>query len=344
MKFFDANRQAWRRFILVVCAFLICLMPLFWQFFQDARSPKPFAISTEEIATVTEPIQPIPLAISLDPDKVNLGKKLFEDARLSQDNRVSCLSCHNLNLGGVDRHIRSIGINGNLTDVNTPTIFNAFFNFYLNWNGKFENLTNHLNALITNPKVMGVEWEALIEKLKGVSEYREAFDRIYPDGLTSTNIQDAIVVFEMSLYTPNSRFDRFLRGDKQALTKSEKEGYKLFKNYGCISCHQGINVGGNMFQRFGVIGDYFADRGNITKADLGRFNVTKDEADRYVFRVPSLRNVELTPPYFHDGSVETLEKAIAIMTRYQLGRPLSKEQIDLIVEFLRTLTVEYRGN
>jgi cytochrome c peroxidase len=144
--------------------------------------------------------------------------------------------------------------------------------------------------------------------------------------------------------TPNSRFDRFLQGDKQALTKSEQEGYKLFKNYGCISCHQGINVGGNMFQRFGVMGNYFADWGNITQADLGRFNVTKEPTDRYVFRVPSLRNVELTPPYFHDGSAETIEKAIAIMTKYQLGRPLSKEKIDLIAQFLRTLTGEYRGN
>ncbi|MGL5806493.1 MAG: cytochrome-c peroxidase, partial [Xenococcaceae cyanobacterium] len=234
------------------------------------------------------------------------------------------------------------GINGNLTDINTPTIFNALFNFRLNWDGEFENLTNHLNALMTNPTVMGVEWEALIEKLGRVPEYVRAFGKLYADGLTQANIKDALVVYEKSLYTPNSRFDRFLRGDKTALTKTEQEGYKLFKSYGCVSCHQGINVGGNMFQRFGVMGDYFLDRGKITPADWGRFNVTKNEEDRYVFRVPSLRNVELTAPYFHDGSAETLEKAIAIMTRYQLGRPLLREQIDLIAQFLRTLNGEYQ--
>jgi cytochrome c peroxidase len=353
MRFFGVNRRAWRRFLLVFFAFLVCSIPIFWQFFQDSRlalplqfaqSSKSSAISTEEIVPVTEPIQPIPLTIAFDPNKVSLGKQLFEDARLSEDNRISCVSCHNLNLGGVDRRVRSIGINGNLTDVNTPTIFNASFNFRFNWNGKFENLTDHLNTLMTNPKVMGVKWDTLMEKLQKDAEYMKVFDRIYPDGLTPTNIKDAIVVYEQSLYTPNSRFDRFLRGDKQVLTQSEKEGYKLFKNYGCISCHQGVNVGGNMFQRFGIIGDYFAERGNITRADLGRFNVTKEETDRYVFRVPSLRNVELTPPYFHDGSAATLEKAIAVMVEYQLGRPLSGEKIDLIAQFLRTLTVKYGGN
>jgi cytochrome c peroxidase len=350
MKFFGSNQQAWRRFILIISAVLIGLIPIFWQFFRDypsilsprfAQSQQPTVISKEEINSRTEPIQPIPVKISLDPNKVSLGKVLFEDPRLSEDNRISCVSCHDLKLGGVDRRVRSVGINGNLTDVNTPTVFNVSFNFRFNWNGKFENLTDHLNTLMTNPKVMGVKWETLIEKLKEDSEYMKIFDRLYLDGLTPANIKDAIVLYEKSLYTPNSRFDRFLRGDKQALTTSEKEGYKLFKNYGCISCHQGINVGGNMFQRFGVMGDYFADRGNITQADLGRFNVTKDEADRYVFRVPSLRNVELTPPYFHDGSADTLEKATAIMMRYQLGRPLSREKIDPIVQFLHTLTGEY---
>jgi cytochrome c peroxidase len=351
MKFFGSHRRAWQRSIVIISAVLVCLMPIFWQFFQDSRLTlssrfdrlqKPNVISKEEINPTTEPIQPIPLKISLDENKVSLGKILFEDTRLSEDNKISCVSCHNLQLGGVDRRVRSVGVHGNLTYVNTSTVFNALFNFRLNWNGMSDDLTDHLDRLMTIPKDMGVEWKTLIDKLQGISQYRKAFDRIYPDGLTADNIKDAIVAYEMSLYTPNSPFDRFLRGDKQALTTSEKEGYKLFKNYGCISCHQGINVGGNMFQRFGVMGDYFAERGNITQADLGRFNVTKDETDRYVFRVPSLRNVELTPPYFHDGSAETLEKATAIMMRYQLGRPLSKEQIDLIVEFLRTLTGEYQ--
>jgi cytochrome c peroxidase len=161
--------------------------------------------------------------------------------------------------------------------------------------------------------------------------------------LTAANIKDALVAYELSLNTPNARFDRFLRGDKQALTPSEQKGYQLFKTSGCISCHQGMNLGGNMFQPFGVIGNYITDRGQITKADLGRFNTTKNEVDRYVFRVPSLRNVALTPPYFHDGSAQTLPQAIAKMTKYQLGRSLPTEQIELIVQFLGTLTGEYRG-
>jgi cytochrome c peroxidase len=175
------------------------------------------------------------------------------------------------------------------------------------------------------------------------NSFLNTFERIYSDGLTQFNIKDAIIAYELSLTTPNARFDRFLRGDKKALTASEKEGYQLFKGYGCISCHQGMNVGGNLFQPFGIIGNYFTDRGKVTHADLGRFNVTQDEADRHVFRVPSLRNVALTPPYFHDGSAQTLEKAIAVMVKYQLGRPLEQEQIERIAQFLRTLTGEYRG-
>jgi cytochrome c peroxidase len=345
MNLFSAYRRVWQWLIpivLFVLSLSFLLIFLGQRFQIPERSKQPIARASTEATQVEEPIQPIPLAIALDAGKVNLGEKLFQDVRLSKDNRVSCLSCHSFNKGGADGRVRSIGINANLTDINTPTIFNVLFNFRFNWDGEFENLTNHLNALMTNPIVMGVEWEALIEKLGRVPEYARAFGKLYPDGLNQANIKDALVAYEKSLYTPNSRFDRFLRGDKTALTKSEQEGYKLFKSYGCVSCHQGINVGGNMFQRFGVMGDYFADRGKITRADWGRFNVTNNEEDRYVFRVPSLRNIELTAPYFHDGSAETLEKAIAIMTRYQLGRPLLREQIDLIAQFLRTLNGEYQ--
>lgn len=342
MKLFSAYRRVWQWLIPIALVFLSFLLIVLGQRFQiSERSKLPIAQQTE-VTQIEEAIQPIPITVALDRDKVSLGEKLFQDVRLSKDNRVSCLSCHSFSMGGADGRVRSIGINGNLTDINTPTIFNALFNFRLNWDGEFENLTNHLNALMTNPTVMGVEWKALIEKLGRVPEYVRAFDKLYPDRLSQTNIKDALVAYEKSLYTPNSRFDRFLRGDKTALTKTEQEGYKLFKSYGCVSCHQGINVGGNMFQRFGVMGDYFLDRGKITRADWGRFNVTNNQEDRYVFRVPSLRNVELTAPYFHDGSAETLEKAIVIMTKYQLGRPLSGEQINLIAQFLRTLNGEYQ--
>lgn len=161
---------------------------------------------------------------------------------------------------------------------------------------------------------------------------------VYENGVTEDTIIDAIVAYESSLITPNAPFDRYLRGDQNALLPKAQEGYRLFKAYGCVSCHQGVNVGGNIFQKFGVLGDYFADRGNITEADYGRHNVTGQEADRFVFRVPSLRNVAETPPYFHDGSAETLEKAISVMVKYQLGRPIPAEDVQRIAEFLRSQT------
>ena len=342
MKLLDFNRpiQRWISFLALFLGAILLL--LLWQQF-TAILPTVTMPQRIEIAQTDEPIQAIPQQIEVDPAKVTLGEKLFQDVRLSTDNQKSCLSCHSFSLGGTDRRSRSIGINGALTEVNTPTIFNARFNFRLNWNGKYTNLTEHLDALMNNPKVMGVQWPQAIRTLQQVPEYARSFDRIYPDGVTPTNIKDALVAYELSLNTPNSRFDLFLRGDKQALTKTEQEGYRLFKANGCISCHQGVNVGGNMFQPFGIIGDYLADRGKITTADLGRFNVTKNAADRHVFRVPSLRNVAVTAPYFHDGSAKTLEEAVGKMTKYQLGRTIPTEQIESIVQFLRTLTGEYQG-
>lgn len=294
-------------------------------------------------ASVKEPIKPIPLEIKLNQKKVALGKKLFHDPSLSGDGKISCASCHNLRMGGVDRKRLSEGVNGQLTDVNTLTVFNSGFNFRLNWNGAYKNLYEHLEEPLVGSTVMGSSWPQILGVIQNFPDYVRDFSLIYADGVTRDNVKDAIATFEMSLITPNAPFDRFLLGDSNAITEEEKQGYQIFKDYGCISCHQGVNVGGNIFQKFGVLGDYFGDRGNFTQADLGRFNVTGDESDRYVFRVPSLRNVELTPPYFHDGSAETIEDAIDAMAKYQLGRPLSPEQINPIVQFLNTLTGEYLG-
>jgi cytochrome c peroxidase len=342
MKLLNFNRpiQRWISFLALFLGAMLLL--LLWQHF-TAIQPAVITPQRVEIAQTNEPIQAIPQQIEVDRPKVTLGEQLFQDVRLSTNNQKSCLSCHSFSLGGTDRRSHSIGINGALTEVNTPTIFNTRFNFRLNWNGKFTNLSNHLDALMSNPKIMGVRWPEAIRSLQQVPEYTRSFDRIYPDGVTATNIKDALVAYELSLTTPNSRFDRFLQGDKQALTKAEKEGYRLFKANGCVSCHQGVNIGGNMFQPFGIIGDYLADRGKLTPADLGRFNVTQNDADRHVFRVPSLRNVAVTAPYFHDGSAQTLEEAIGKMTKYQLGRTLPTEQIESIAQFLSTLTGEYRG-
>jgi cytochrome c peroxidase len=255
MRLLSAIRRTRRQIYILALIFFASLLILLWQPFSSFQPSYLRKTKPVEVAQTDESIQPIPQEISIDPPKVALGEKLFQDVRLSQTNKISCLSCHSFSLGGADRHSHSVGINGATTEVNTPTVFNARFNFRLNWNGKFTNLSNHLDALMTNSQVMGIQWPAAIQSLQQVPEYVQSFNQIYPDGLTQFNIKDAIVAYELSLNTPNARFDRFLQGDKKALTASEKEGYQLFKDYGCISCHQGVNIGGNLFQPFGVIGN-----------------------------------------------------------------------------------------
>ena len=186
---------------------------------------------------------------------------------------------------------------------------------------------------------MGSNWESIIAKLKSDREYTKRFSSVYADGITPDNVRNALATFERSLVTPNSKFDRFLRGERAAISNLEKDGYRRFKSLGCVACHQGVNVGGYMFQSMGVMGNYFKDRKTpVTEADLGRFAVTKREHDKHVFRVPSLRNVELTAPYFHDGSAATLEDAVKTMAKYQLGKDISTEETRAIVAFLKTLT------
>jgi len=289
------------------------------------------------------PIYPLPNQIILPPNKVALGERLFHDSRLSRDDSISCATCHDLATGGVDNLPFSIGIDGQKGDINTPTVFNSHFNFKQGWAGRAATLKEQVALPIHNPKEMDSNWQHVISKLEKDNYYFKTFNRLYTDGIQEHNIQDALAIFESSLITPDSPFDRYLNGDENALNEPEKKGYHLFNSYGCISCHQGINIGGNMFQKFGVFGDYFADRGNITKADLGRFNVTGREMDRHRFKIPSLRNVALTAPYFHDGSAATLKEAVKIMIRYQLGRDIPKEEIELIIDFLGTLTGKYKG-
>jgi cytochrome c peroxidase len=196
---------------------------------------------------------------------------------------------------------------------------------------------------MTNPAVMASSWDIAAKHLQDKAPYPERFHAVFKDGLTAANVRTALLEYERSLVTPNAPFDRFLRGDQGAISADAKRGYALFKTFGCASCHQGKAVGGNMLQRVGVMRDYFADRGSVKPPDYGHFNLTKLERDRFVFRVPSLRNVALTAPYFHDGTAPTLESAITAMARYQLGRELEPGDVALLVEFLRTLTGEYRG-
>ncbi len=344
MKATQIGKQVIKQFYFIPIILLVVVAVVYLQ--PDRmmqQSPMPPGEEAAKIIAVSEPIQPIPLRVELDAKKVQLGEKLFHETRLSQNNTISCATCHNLNAGGADRLPRSFGLNGTVASVNTPTVFNSALNFKQNWDGRFETLADQSEGAIKNVKDLGSDWPEVVGKLKQDPEYVKLFGQVYAEGITDYSIKDAIATFERSLLTPNSRFDKFLRGDRSALTEAEKEGYRIFKAYGCVSCHQGVNLGGNLFQKFGVLGDYFRDRGNITEADFGRFNVTGDERDRFVFKVPTLRNITLTPPYFHDGSAETLQQAIEVMAKYQLGRRLSPEQIDLIIKFLNTLTGEYQG-
>jgi len=337
-----------RRVYLVGLVLLAILLALVWQQVQAPRLVAPGVEEVEPLASVEEPIQPLPVALAVEPDKFALGQRLFAETRLSGDGQVSCLSCHSLQTGGADHRPFSIGVNGAIGPVNAPTIFNVAYNFRFNWNGRYDSLTTHTDALVQNPVAMGSRWPDVVQILAADPTYRQAFTQVYGNAtpknpVTKDRIIYAIVNYESALITPNAAFDRDLRGEQKALSPRQQEGYQRFKAYGCVSCHQGINVGGNMFQKFGVLGDYLADRGNITEADYGRFNVTQLEADRFVFRVPSLRNVAATPPYFHDGSAATLEQAIAIMVKYQLGRPIPAIDVELLAEFLRSLTGEHDG-
>ena len=291
-------------------------------------------------AGLDEPIQPLPLTLKQDPARAAIGRRLFSDARLSGNGRVSCASCHDLSKGGADGRDRSLGLHGGLTEVNTPTVLNAALNFKQFWNGRADTLEAQIDQVIRNPVEMGSSWQAVVKTVAEDRGYGASFAVAYKDGVTKANIQNAIATFERTLLTPNSRFDKFLRGDTNDLSAVEKIGYARFKQFGCVACHQGVTVGGNMFQKFGVMGNYFEQRGSPSPADLGRYLVTRNDRDKYVFKVPSLRNVALTAPYFHDGSAKTLEAAVDVMFKYQLGRAGSEEDKASIVSFLNTLTGE----
>jgi cytochrome c peroxidase len=294
-------------------------------------------------ALAGEPIEPIPLPSELDPRKVELGRRLFHEPLLSRDGTLSCASCHDLANGGADTRRFSVGAGGTVTQRNTPTVFNASLHFRHFWDGRADNLPDLIDQVITSRREMATNWSEVQGNLQRQESYVAAFAELYPDGIEPGAIKDALVSFLDSLVTPGSPFDRYLAGDQEALADDALAGYELFKSYGCASCHQGVAVGGNMFQELGVMGDYFGDRGDVSEADYGRFNVTGEEKDRFVFKVPSLRNVELTAPYFHDGAAADLAEAVQLMARYQLGRRLTSVEVRYLTAFLRSLTGTYEG-
>ena len=289
-----------------------------------------------------EPLKPLPETVDVNPEKVALGRALFHDPRLSKDNSTACVSCHDLVNGGDDGRRVSVGVEGREGPINAPTVFNAGLNFRQFWDGRARNLEQQIDGPVQAPAELGSLWPEVLAKLHAHEDYAARFRALYPDGINRRNVKDALAEFMRSLVTPNGRFDQWLKGDTDALSLEEKRGYALFKHYGCVSCHQGANVGGNMFQVFGVLNEYFKRRGDITDADFGRFNITGNPADRHAFKVPSLRMAALTAPYLHDGSAETLRDAVDAMFEFQLGREAPDADKDAIVAFLKTLPGENR--
>ena len=292
-----------------------------------------------------EPVRPIAQSVSVDERKMKLGDMLYHDARLSADNTVSCASCHSLSTAGVDNKQYSEGVEGQKGGVNAPTTFNAVYNFVQFWDGRAATLADQAAGPPLNPVEMASKsFDEIVAKLEKDKAMKQAFDEIYPDGITEANITNAIEEFERTLITPNAPFDAYLLGNEGAISTQAKQGYELFKKYDCATCHVGPNLGGESYELMGLRNHYFAERGmELTAEDDGRYKQTQQERDRHRFKVPGLRNVALTWPYYHDGTRATLADAVRDMGKYQSGVELSEQQVDDIVAFLNTLTGEYQG-
>lgn len=307
----------------------------------------PNELAAEEFKN--EPVRPIPDSVAVDARKVALGEALYHDTRLSGDGTISCATCHGINTAGVDNKQYSEGIKGQFGGVNAPTSFNACFNFVQFWDGRAATLADQAAGPPLNPVEMGsASFDEIAARLNADAAFATKFKTVYPEGLNEKTITDAIAEYEKTLITPNSPFDRYLKGDKQALTAEQVEGYTLFKEYNCATCHAGVNMGGLSYELMGKRADYFKDRevntkSGLTDADNGRWAQTKVERDRYRFKTPTLRNVALTWPYYHDGSVPTLDKAIDMMARYQVGREMPAADVQKVQHFLEALTGQYKG-
>ena len=296
-------------------------------------------ISTVLYSTYTvasEPIQPIRPVQDINQAQVELGKKLFFDPRLSKSGFISCNSCHNLSMGGTDNLKSSIGHNWQQGPINAPTVLNASLNLAQFWDGRAADLKEQAGGPIANPGEMALTHTLAIEVLESIPQYVTEFKQTFnKEKIDIDQVTAAIAEFEKTLVTPNSRFDQWLLGDKEALTATEVAGYQTFKNNGCTACHNGEAIGGNSFQKMGIVEAYQAK----SPAE-GLSAVTGKESDRFKFKVPTLRNVELTYPYFHDGEAATLTEAVDLMGRLQLGKELSPIENSQIVAFLKTLTGE----
>ena len=301
---------------------MICIVILGGLLLSSA-TPQPL-LQWQEANVSDEPITPVPEPPPIDASKVRLGERLFGDPRLSRDNSRSCSSCHDLGSNGATKVSHDSGFDGSSLPLNTPTVFNAALSFRFGWEGKMRTIESDVRASLQNPQIMGADIAELAEKLDSDSGLRREFMAAYGRGPDAQNVVDALVSFQRTLTTPGSRFDRWLAGDTGALSAEELDGYRLFKSLGCVSCHQGVNIGGNLFQRHGIFHPLASPKPEI-------------------LRVPSLRNVATTPPYFHDGSTATLDEAVRKMGLAQLNSKLTDQQVSALVAYLGTLTGKYRG-
>lgn len=279
-----------------------------------------------------EPILPLPTEVKVNPEHAALGEALFHDPRLSLDGEVSCASCHPLARYGVDGQQVSTGVFGRQGVMNALSVYNAALNYRQFWNGRAHSLAEQARSPLVTAFEMGLTPAQVEQRVAADPAYAEAFERLYGTATPSlAQISDALARFERTLITPNSRFDRFLRGELE-LTARERQGYLYFKEFGCIICHHGVNVGGNSLQRIGVVHPF-----NWNAGTQDRYAITQDPDDKNRFRVPSLRNVSRTAPYFHDGSIPTLEAAVQLMAYHNLGLRLSAAETASLVQFLHTL-------
>ncbi|TDE34495.1 cytochrome-c peroxidase [Antarcticimicrobium sediminis] len=289
-----------------------------------------------------EPIPAEPPALegnALTPEKVELGKMLYFEPRLSESHTISCNTCHQIGMGGVDMLETSRGHRWQAGGRNAPTVLNSVFNTAQFWDGRAADLAEQAGGPMVNPVEMASTTTHVVEQLKGIPGYDAYFKSAFPDDpdpINLPNAEKAIAVFETTLITPNAPFDKFLKGDETALTDMQKEGLQAFMDNGCATCHNGVNVGGNMYQPFGVVENPGAEF--LPPDDKGRFQVTASVDDEYVFKVPTLRNIALTPPYFHTGKSWDLHQAVAVMGSSQLGITLSDDEVAKITAFLDSLT------
>ncbi len=294
------------------------------------------ALLSPRLSVAAEPIQPISAARNIDLAQAELGKKLFFDPRLSKSGFISCNSCHNLSMGGTDNLKTSIGHNWQQGPINSPTVLNSSMNIAQFWDGRAEDLQAQAGGPISNPGEMASNHALTVDVLQSIPEYVREFKQMSgKSGISIEQVTGAIAEFEKTLVTPNSRFDQWLLGDKMALTARELTGYQLFKDSGCVACHNGPAVGASSFQKMGIVKTY-----ETKNPAQGLSGVTGKDSDWFKFKVPTLRNIELTYPYFHDGEAETLTEAVDVMGRLQLGRTFTLDENANIVAFLKTLTGE----